>query len=168
MWSALPVDLNGDSLLDIVSSQQYDSAYCSLQSPGRTFGTPTPCIAMNIRDMASGDIDADGIDDIIAADGSSVVAVFLFPDYPSSGAIRVDVDTSFGGSQSTSAADITGDGLVDVVACCKCGAFSLSLLQPLRVWLWFVVGWDNVPVGLRPVSTVHGRVVCVRSLPADW
>ena len=117
MWSALPVDLNGDSLLDIVSSQQYDSAYCSLQSPGRTFGTPTPCIAMNIRDMASGDIDADGIDDIIAADGSSVVAVFLFPDYPSSGAIRVDVDTSFGGSQSTSAVEFVS---FDWCSCLGC------------------------------------------------
>jgi len=105
-------DLNGDHLPDVVAASYADQAlyvfFNSTQSPG-TFSTPLMLFSPGASQVAVGDLNGDGMLDLVSADFG--VSLFV---QTSPGAFATPITLYPGGANWVAVGDLNGDGSPDV------------------------------------------------------
>jgi uncharacterized protein YjdB len=107
--------------------------------------------------IAAGDLDGDGISDLVVANrGSNNVSVFRKPNITAASfAPKVDLATS-NSPTNVSLADIDGDGRMDiVVSCYSSGTFSVLLNRSVPGTISFAAKVD-IPTGASPQGIAAG------------
>lgn len=138
--SVVAADLNGDGWLDLVSANaQSDNVAIFLQQePGVFHSSPDEVLGASAirapRDVAAADLNGDGRLDLVSANSTgNDLAVFLQGE---SGSFGVDPDLTLGDPTSLDfpcsavAADLNGDGRLDLVAASQAGNDLVVFLQP--------------------------------------
>jgi hypothetical protein len=105
-------DLTGSHLLDVVSASYDDGTltvfFNNAQAPG-TFGAPVILSSPGASQVAIGDMNGDGLQDLVSADFN--VSLFL---QTSAGTFASPVSLYSGGANWVAVGDLNGDGIPDV------------------------------------------------------
>lgn len=105
-------DLNGDTLLDVVSASYNDGTlavfFNSAQSPG-SFSSPLILQSPGASQIAIGDLNGDGLPDLVSADFG--VSLFI---QTSPGAFATPISLYSGGANWVAIGDLNGDGAPDI------------------------------------------------------
>jgi hypothetical protein len=105
-------DLTGNHLLDVVSASYDDGTltvfFNNSQAPG-TFGAPVTLLSPGASQVAIGDMNGDGLPDLVSADFN--VSLFL---QTAPGTFANPVSLYSGGANWVAVGDLNGDGIPDI------------------------------------------------------
>jgi FG-GAP-like repeat len=155
-------DLNGDTLLDIVSASFSDGTlavfFNSTETPG-TFSTPLILSSPGASQVAIGDLNGDGLPDLVSADFN--VSLFL---QTSPGAFASPISLYSGGANWVAVGDLNGDGAQDVALTDNVGvkvllhtgaASATTFAAPLTVFTQ-TVNADVIGANVVAIADVNG------------
>lgn len=108
-------DFNNDGLLDIAATNAAGNVDVFLNQGGGTFGAATAYLGGDL-DLATGDVNGDGNQDIVAAAGNAGVLRVLLGNGSGGFAAPTDYTLSAPTVVAVEVADLNGDGRDDVVA----------------------------------------------------
>jgi hypothetical protein len=113
-------DLNGDGLIDLAAGELNGNLNIFYQNASGTLTGPTIIPGNQANEVHIADIDGDGLNDVVIYFGGSDVLILYQVDHSLSKARLHRLPTFASGGtpvhQSLSIGDLTGDGLVDIVA----------------------------------------------------
>jgi FG-GAP-like repeat/EF hand len=142
-WSGMSAievaDVNGDGRVDVLARDGATGVLWLYPNTGRTgmdmFGGARVQVGTGWDGMSAinaADVNGDGKPDVLARDGATGV-LWLYPNtgrtgMDTFGGARVQVGTGWGGMSAINAADVNGDGRVDIVS--RDGATGVFWLYP--------------------------------------
>ncbi|HET7696930.1 MAG TPA: FG-GAP-like repeat-containing protein [Vicinamibacterales bacterium] len=122
-WAA-DVDLDGD--LDVVVARRDDTPVVLRNNSDGTFAPQAPFGVRKVRGFVWADLDGEGVPDAVLLDDQGAVRVFL--NQRGAGFLERAVPATYPRVAAIAAADLTGDGLFDVIGVASDGTVSrLSL-----------------------------------------
>jgi len=151
-------DLNGDQIADVVTvnggSQSPNAAVLLGQGDGGLAGVEDVATQPNPSVVIAGDVDNDGVSDLIVAQsGSNTGSLLIYPAAPPAGFALPTVLQSAGDTATIGSGDFNGDGLLDLVALnAKQANVSLFLATPGGKF----AAAHNFPIGSGATALVVG------------